>query len=133
MAEFSDLFIAKDVNEAIHYKILAPNLPHINFNGLTDYELSALWASLEQSHIKPHHELTYIDTDTHAVLYQIPENFKIALATLPDEEIISVAIVWSEYEEIHWRRAEAMDKIKELKGLAQEAQQTNQTLYFILI
>lgn len=133
MAEFADIFIAKDLNAATHYKILEPNLPHISLNGFTDYELSALWASLEHSHVKPTHELVYIDIDSDAVLYQLPENFLAALANLPENEIISVAIVWAEYEEIHWQRTEAMTKIKEISELAKQAQQTQQQLYLMLI
>lgn len=133
MAEFADIFIAKNSDEAINYQILEPNHPHIGINGLTDYEISALWASLEHSHIKAKHELIYIDTESDAVLYQLPEDFTIELANLPEDDFISVAIVWAEYEEIHWSREKAMDKIKEIKDLAQKAQQTQQQLYFILI
>lgn len=133
MAEFADIFIAKNSDEAAHYQILEPSLPHISINGLTDYEISALWASIEHSRVKPKHELTYIDTDSDSVLYQFPEELSVALANLPEDEFISVAIVWAEYEEIHWPRAEAMAKIKEISELAKQAKQTQQQLYFIFI
>lgn len=133
MVEFADIFIAKNLDEALQYKILEPNLPRVHLNNLTDYEVSALWATLEHSSIKPKHELNYIDTDSDEVLYQLPDDFTIALANLADDDFNSVAIVWAEYEEIQWQRLEAIDKIKALCELAKKAQNNQQSLFFILI
>lgn len=133
MAEFADIFVAHNLNEAMQYRILEPNLPHISLNGFTDYEISALWASIDHSHVKPKHELIYIDIDADEVLYQLPDDFLKALANLTVDEIVSVAIVWAEYEEIHWQREVAVDKVTELQTLAKKAQLANQQLYFILI
>lgn len=132
MPEFSDIFIAKNPEEAIYYNVLEQNYPHITVNGFTDFEISALWASLTNSHVKEMHELEFIEIDSDALLYKLPDDFFKVLVDLDDNELKSAAAIWAEYEEIHWRRPQAEEKLQEIKALAMQAMQENKQLYLML-
>lgn len=133
MPEFSDIFIAKNPEDAVNYNVLEQNYPHIALNDFTDYELSALWASLTNSRVKEIHDLEFIEIDSDAILYRLPEPFFKALATLEDADLISAAAIWAEHDEIHWRLPHAQQKLEEIRTLAKQAQQENKELYLMLV
>lgn len=133
MPDFSDIFIAKTSAEAVLYDISAPNYPHLSLDILTDHEVSALWASLTNSKLTDKQELTFVEIDSDALLYELPSTFTEALAKLTDQQLLSAASIWSEYEDIPWRRDKAQEKIKDIRALAQQAITEHKALFLIFI
>lgn len=133
MPDFSDLFVAKNSVEAVLYKVSAPNYPHLSLDVLTDHEISALWASLTHSKLTDKQALTFVDIDSDALLYELPNAFTEALAKLTDPQLLSVASIWSEYDDIPWRRDKAQEKLKAIRTLAQQAIAEHKALFLIFI
>lgn len=133
MPDFSDIFIANTSTEACLYDVTNPSLPHVPLPLLTDYEISALWASLTNSKLTAAYALIFIDIDSDALLYQLPPAFCNALATLNEKQIITAAAIWSEYEDIPWRKDKAQLKIQEIHTLAKRAIAENKALYLLFI
>lgn len=131
MVKFSDIFIAKLPAEAIHYDVTAPNYPHIAVVDLTDHELSTLWASLSNSPLKSKHALEFIEIESDALLYRLPDAFTEALAKLDKQQIVAAASIWCESEDFPWRKTQATEKIVEIHDIAQRARKENKSLFLI--
>jgi hypothetical protein len=115
------VFIATK-KEALIYNAQSPNYERLELPGLTDIELSTLWALIQEKEFDfDKHELGELDTDAGALMFSFPKRFIADLAGLGEARISSVTTQWAESEEMQWPTVQAQEVLIALISLAKTA------------
>lgn len=131
MPSFSDLFIATP-DIAHQYDIQHPNYENISLIDITDYEICTLWSCIERAKFNPEqYDLTFVEIDSDAILYQLPESLTEKLALLDEQRIVTSAALWIEFEDIQHKAEVAEQIITDLAIMAQKALSQQKSLFLI--
>lgn len=129
MVQFTDLFIAYDDKEACSHDIYSQASSH----GITENDLLILWACLEQTKLKKHHELIFIELESEEILYKLPALLVKLIANITEDSLSNIAIQWAEHEEIQCSYEKAKEKLGILIELARETQLKKYSLYLVMV
>lgn len=132
MLQFTDFFIAKDDNEASSYDVYNQRANQLSLNGVTDDTLIILWACLENTKLRRHHELIFVEIESDDVLYRLPALLVKLIANIEENNLSDIAIRWAEHEDIQWPYEKAKEQLQKLILLAQETQQKKYNLYLLI-
>lgn len=129
MSILADVFIATR-KDALNYDAQSPGYQRLELPGLTDIELSTLWALVQGKEFDfDKHELGTLDADTDALIFSFPKRFIADLANLSEDKIAAVAAQWAESEEMQWPIVQAQKVLTELVKLAKVAQAESKGMF----